>query len=94
MSAAVRAKAGIAAGDNVDVDVVADTEPRSVEVPEDLRTAPAREPAARRGFQQLCYTAQHRHVLAIEQAKTPQTRQRRIDKALTELSAAPAKTSR
>jgi bifunctional DNA-binding transcriptional regulator/antitoxin component of YhaV-PrlF toxin-antitoxin module len=92
VSAAVRTKAGIAAGDEVDVDVVADTEPRSVEVPEDLRTALAREPAARRGFEQLSYTAQHRHVLTIEQAKTPQTRQRRIDKALTELSAAPAKT--
>jgi bifunctional DNA-binding transcriptional regulator/antitoxin component of YhaV-PrlF toxin-antitoxin module len=91
VSAAVRAKAGIAAGDEVDVDVVADTEPRSVEVPEDLRTALAREPAARRAFEQLSYTAQHRHVLTIEQAKTPQTRQRRIDKALTELSAAPAK---
>jgi hypothetical protein len=92
VSADVRAKAGAAAGDTVTVDIVADTQPRHVEVPGDFSAALDREPTARRAFEQLSYSGQRRHVLAIEQAKTPETRQRRIDKAITELSSAPAKT--
>jgi hypothetical protein len=87
VSAEVRAKAGVAAGDEVEVDIVADTQPRQAEVPEDLAAALDREPAARRAFEQLSYSGQRRHILAVEQAKTQQTRQRRIDKAVTELSA-------
>jgi hypothetical protein len=88
VSAEVRAQAGVAAGDEVDVDLVADTEPRQVEVPADLATALGREPAAREAFDKLSYSGQRRHVVAIEQAKTAETRGRRIDKAITELSAA------
>jgi hypothetical protein len=90
VSAEVRAKAGVAAGDEVDVDVVADTEPRRVEVPEDLAAALDGEPKASRAFEQLSYSNQHRHVLAVTQAKTAETRQRRIGKVVTELSRAPA----
>lgn len=87
VSAQVREKARVAAGDQVDVDVVADTEPRSVEVPEDLAAALEGAPGARRAFEQLSYSNQHRHVLGVTQAKTAQTRQRRIDKVVAELSA-------
>ena len=87
VSAEVRAKAGVAAGDQVDVDVVVDTEPRTVEVPEDLAAALERAPAARRAFEQLSYSNQRRHVLGVTQAKTGETRQRRIDKVVAELSA-------
>jgi Bacteriocin-protection, YdeI or OmpD-Associated/Domain of unknown function (DUF1905) len=90
VSAEARAKAGVAAGDAVEVDVAADTQPRTVEVPEDLAAALGRAPAARRAFEQLSHSGQRRHVLAVEQAKTAETRQRRIDKAVAELSAAPA----
>lgn len=90
VSAEVRAKAGVAAGDQVDVEVVADTEPRRVEVPGDLAAALDGEPAARRAFEQLSYSNQHRHVLAVTQAKTEQTRKRRIGKVVAELSGAPA----
>lgn len=90
VSAQVRANAGVAAGDQVEVDIVADTQARVVEVPPDLAAALDREPAARQAFGQLSYSGQRRHVLAIEQAKTSDTRQRRIDKAVTELSAAQA----
>jgi Bacteriocin-protection, YdeI or OmpD-Associated/Domain of unknown function (DUF1905) len=86
VSAEVRAKAGVAAGDDVDVDVVADTEPRRVEVPEDLAAALGGVPAARQAFERLSYSGQQRHVLAVTGAKTPQTRQRRIEKVVTELS--------
>ncbi len=88
VSAEVRAKAGVAAGDEVDVDVVADTEPRTVEIPGDLSAALDAEPAARRAFERLSYSGRHRHVLSVTGAKTPETRQRRIGKAIAELSAA------
>jgi Bacteriocin-protection, YdeI or OmpD-Associated/Domain of unknown function (DUF1905) len=87
VSAEVRAKAGVAAGDEVDIDIVADIQPRKAEVPEDLAAALDREPAARMAFDQLSYSGQRRHILAVAQARTQQTRERRIDKAVTELSA-------
>jgi hypothetical protein len=90
VSAEIRAKAGVAAGDEVDVDVVADTEPRRVEVPDDLAAALGAEPGARQAFEQLSYSNQRRHVLAVTQAKTAETRQRRIGKVVAEVCAAPA----
>ncbi len=90
VSADVRTKAGVAAGDSVAVDVVADSQPRTTEVPADLATALKREPAARRAFELLSYSGQRRHLQAIDQAKTPETRQRRIDKTISELAAAAA----
>lgn len=87
VSAEVRGRAGVSAGDEVDVEVVADDSPRQVEVPADLSAALDREPAARAAFGRLSYSGQRRYVLAIEQAKTAETRQRRIDKAVAELSA-------
>ena len=87
VSADVRAKAGVAAGDEVDVDLVPDTAPRTVEVPADLVEALGRVPAARQAFDKLSYSGQQRYVLGIEQAKTPETRQRRVEKAVIELSA-------
>lgn len=87
VSAEVRSRAGVSAGDEVDVDVMADDRPRQVEVPADLAAALDREPAARDAFGRLSYSGKRRYVLAIEQAKTAETRQRRIGKAVAELSA-------
>lgn len=86
VSAEVRAKTAVAAGDEVDVELVPDTQPRSVTVPADLATALAAAPAARAEFDGLSYSNQRRHVLAVEQAKTEQTRQRRISKVVAELT--------
>jgi hypothetical protein len=82
LSAENRTAAGVAAGDEVDVDVELDDAPREVSVPDDLRTALAGDDAARATFDALPYSHKQRHVLAIEGAKTPETRARRIDKAL------------
>jgi bacteriocin resistance YdeI/OmpD-like protein/uncharacterized protein DUF1905 len=87
VSAEVRGKAGVSAGDEIDVDVVADNTPRQVEVPADLAAALDRAPAARQAFDRLSYSGKQRYVLPIAQAKAPETRQRRIDKAITDLSA-------
>jgi hypothetical protein len=82
ISADIRAQAGVAAGDEVDVRLVLDTEPREVAVPEDFAAALAAEPAAQRFFAQLSYSHQSRHVLAIEGAKAAETRARRIAKSM------------
>ena len=68
-----------------DIDVELDTEPREVDVPPDLRKALARHPDARRLFDGLSYTKKRELVVPIEQAKTHETRQRRIDKAVAAL---------
>ncbi|MDI9951170.1 YdeI/OmpD-associated family protein [Rhodococcus sp. IEGM 1305] len=85
LSAENRAGAGAAAGDEVDVDVELDTEPRVVTVPPDFAEALDRQPDARKAFDALSYSNQRRHVLSIEGAKTDETRQRRIGKAVDAL---------
>jgi hypothetical protein len=85
VSADNRERAGIAAGDDVDVDIELDTEQRRVMVPADFADALEREPAAKQAFDALPYSHQSRHVLAVEEAKTAETRHRRIDKAITML---------
>jgi hypothetical protein len=82
VSAEVRGQAGVAAGDAVKVDVEMDTEPRTVTVPPDFAAALAADPAAQATFDKLSYSQQRQHTLSIEGAKTPETRQRRIDKAV------------
>jgi hypothetical protein len=88
-SAAVRQGAGIAAGDEVDVDVELDTEPREVTVPPDLAEALDRDADAARLFDGLSYSKKQRIVNPIEQARTAGTRQRRIAKAIGELREGP-----
>ena len=82
LSAENRTAAGVAAGEDVDVEVALDTEPREVAVPEDLAAALESDAAAREAFERLSYSHRRRHVMAIEDAKTPATRQRRVAKAL------------
>jgi hypothetical protein len=84
-SAENRASAGVAAGDEVEVDIELDTEPREVAVSPDLAEALKQEMDAKRYFEGLSYSQKQRHVLPIEQAKTAETRQRGIDKALSML---------
>ena len=59
-----------------------DTEPREVTVPPDFAEALDAEPDARRSFDALPRSHRREHVLAIEEAKKPETRQRRIAKAI------------
>jgi hypothetical protein len=87
VSAEIRKNAGIAAGDDVDVDIEPDTAPREVTVPSDLAAALAADADARRTFDGLSYSRQQRYVLSVEDARTPETRKRRVDKAVTELRA-------
>jgi hypothetical protein len=87
VSAAVREATGVAAADTVEVEIELDTAPRVLAVPDDLRDLLGREPAAKQAFEKLSYSNQKRHVLAIDGAKTPETRQRRLAKVVDELRA-------
>ena len=85
VSAEVREHAGVAAGDEADVEIALDTEPREVAVPPDFADALGRDADARRFFDGLSYSNKRRLVLPIEGAKTAETRQRRIAKAVGDL---------
>jgi len=81
----VREAAGVAAGDLVEVDLELDTAPREVTVPADFGRALARDAAARRFFEGLSFSNKQRIVISIEAAKAPETRERRIAKAVDAL---------
>jgi bifunctional DNA-binding transcriptional regulator/antitoxin component of YhaV-PrlF toxin-antitoxin module len=82
ISAAVRAATGLKAGDPIRVVLtVADT-PREVDVPADLAAALAAEEGAAAFFAGLSNSLQRYHVDNINGAKTAETRQRRIEKAV------------
>jgi hypothetical protein len=85
VSSEVRQSAGVSAGDEVDVDIELDSEPREVIVPPDFAEALDADVDARRFFEGLSYSNKRRFVLSIEDAKTPETRQRRIAKAVSTL---------
>jgi len=80
-----RAGAGVAGGDEVDVDIELDTAPREVAVPADFATALAAEPEASRTFDKLSNSNKGWHTSQIEGAKTDETRQRRIAKSIATL---------
>ncbi|GLY30391.1 YdeI/OmpD-associated family protein [Kineosporia sp. NBRC 101731] len=84
---AVRAAAGVRAGDEVTVTISPDAATRTVEVPDDLTTALAAEPAAHDFFDQLSYSRKKEYVSWITGAKQAQTRERRIGQAIEKLSA-------
>jgi uncharacterized protein YdeI (YjbR/CyaY-like superfamily) len=85
LSNANRQAAGIATGDEVEVDVEHDAELPVVTEPEDFARALDADQAARAAYDRLAYSHKREHVLAIESAKKPETRTRRIEKALAML---------
>ena len=85
LAAEHRAVAGVAAGDEVDVDLELDLEPREVTVPADFAEALDGDAAARRFFDGLSYSNRRRFVLSIEEARTAETRWRRIARAVERL---------
>jgi hypothetical protein len=86
VAAEVRAAAGVAAGDEIEVDLELDTAPRVVEVPPDLAVALDAAPGAREAFAALSYSNQRQHVLSVEGAKTDETRTRRVAKVVAALT--------
>ena len=75
----------MAAGDAVEVDISLDMAPREVAVPADLLVAFAQADDARRRFDDLAVSHRKEWVRWIEEAKTNETRARRIDRTVAEL---------
>lgn len=87
VSAEVRAAAGLTAGDEVEVRLVPDLEPRTVEVPDDLATALAADVAAGATYEG-CTPAQRKEwVRWVTEAKRAETRADRVGKAVVALAA-------
>ncbi len=81
--ASVRAEAGVEAGDRIDVSLELDAAERTVDVPPFF--AKALTAAERRAFDAMAYTHRKEYVEWILDAKKPETRERRIEKAREKL---------
>lgn len=84
-NAETRAATGRGAGDEVEIDLELDEAPRTVAVPEALAAAFAADSPAAAGWAALSYSKQRAHAESITGAKTDATRQRRLDKVLSDL---------
>jgi Bacteriocin-protection, YdeI or OmpD-Associated/Domain of unknown function (DUF1905) len=82
VSAEHRKGANVAGGEEVDVYIELDTEPREVVVPEDFQKALNSNSIAKRNFEALSYSNKKVHILQIEGSKAADTRTRRIANAI------------
>ena len=78
----VQATAGVSAGDRVELALERDDAPREVVVPETLAEALAGDVLARETFNSLAYTHRKEYAEWIAEAKRPETRERRVARAL------------
>ena len=79
-----RAASGLKGGDAIAVEIALDTAPREVELPEDFDAA-LEAAGLRSAFDRLAPSHRKEHVRAINEAKTAETRTRRIDKAIEKI---------
>jgi hypothetical protein len=86
----VREAAGVAAGDQVTVGLEYDAEPRTVDLPDALRSALEADAAATEAFEKLSYTRKHEFVQWVTGAKRAETQRRRMEQAMAMLRARPA----
>lgn len=86
-----REAAGVEGGETLPITVELDTEERVVKAPADFVKALKGTPLAWDRWQELSYTHQREHVEAIEGAKAPETRARRIARALESIAARPGR---
>jgi hypothetical protein len=93
LSNANRRAAGVVTGDEVEVEVELDAEPPVVVEPADFARALDADPAARAAYDRLSYSHRREHLRAIESAKKPETRIRRIEKAVAMLRPQPETSS-
>ena len=82
LNASVREATGLSAGDPVRVTLTLADTPREVDVPADLAEALASDTAAGTFFRSLSNSLQRYHVDSVHGAKTPETRRRRIERAM------------
>ncbi len=93
ISAANRTASGVAMGDIVEFDLELDREPREVEEPPDLAAALDDDPEARSAFNRLPFGLKRKRVADVEDAKSTEVRQRRIEKLIADVKEGPQRRS-
>lgn len=87
LSKAARAELGVEIGDDIIANITLDDAPREVEVPEDLAVALDADPRVRAAFDALAFTHRKQHIRAVQEAKRPETRTRRIESTVAMIRA-------
>jgi hypothetical protein len=82
---ATREAAGVAVGDEVELEITRDDAPRTLELPPELEAALVAEPALRDRFETLSFTRRRELAGPIAHAKQPATRAARLEQALAAL---------
>lgn len=77
-----REAAGVEPGETLDVTIALDEEKREIKPPADLAKALKASPGAWDRWQKLSFSHQREYVEAIEEAKKPETRARRVARAV------------
>ena len=82
---AIQQSAGVKRGDTVAVELELDKAPRVIAPPADLARALARDRKAAASWEKLSYTNQREMARGLEDAKKPETRERRLAAAIEKL---------
>ena len=82
---AIQQAEGLKHGDAITVELEVDMAPRTVEPPADLAKALARDKRAAAAWESLTFTDKKEIARSLEEAKKPETRERRLVAALTQL---------
>ena len=82
---AAREAAGVNIGDEVELELTRDDSPRVLDLPAELEAAFADEPALRERFESLSFSRRRDLAAPISEAKKPETRAARLQKALVAL---------
>jgi hypothetical protein len=90
----VREAAGVVGGDSITVTLEPDLEPRTVSVPDDLARSLRIHQGAEAAFEAMSYSHRKEYVQWIEGAKRPETRAKRIAKAIDQLMSKPVKATK
>lgn len=77
-----RAASGLKAGDEVQVTLELDTQPRVLDIPAELAAALDADPVARAFFDGLSYSNRRVFTLSVEGTDNPVTRARRVARAI------------
>jgi bifunctional DNA-binding transcriptional regulator/antitoxin component of YhaV-PrlF toxin-antitoxin module len=82
-----REAAGVSPGDNIVATIEKDTAERTVDAPPDLEKELKKRKALWDAWEKLSYSHKKEHVRAIEEAKRPETRAKRITAAVKMIEA-------
>lgn len=86
LSADNRTKAGVVGGETVEINLELDTEPRTIEIPADLKKELNKNKPAKANFEKLAPGKKKAIIVSLLDAKTEETRKRRIEKAIESLT--------